>query len=227
MTASQRRVFVVATLVCFGWAMNVAAQEQGQAMRTSSTVSEFDTGADAALVSEDLKAVRQAMTPIVTREGVGIISGSRTLTKASDKTAIGKALLQVAAFTLADSAKSEREVLRALEEIALDLQRSAIADTPVSYPKDDPEASARALDASEDWSVEFLSWAPEKTDKEILSELADTLGAAVAKRADLRAYAVESQSWSFQRSGIAVVDPATGEGLWYSYRTVRALTGRR
>ncbi|MFA8385873.1 MAG: hypothetical protein ACEPO2_09630 [Pelagibaca sp.] len=196
-------------------------------MRTSSTVSEFDTGADVALVSEDLKSVRQAMTPIVTREGVGIISGSRTLTRATDKTAIGKALLQVAVFTLADSVTSERAVLGALEEIALDLQRSAIADTPVSYPKDDPEASARALAASDDWSSQFLSWEPENTDEEILTELAATLQAAVTETADLSAYAVESQSWTFQRAGIAIIDPSTGEGLWYSYRTVRALTGRR
>ncbi len=203
------------------------AKEQGGQMVRSSTLTEVMTGVDAALSSPQLEAVRRAMTPVLTRKDVGVMSGSRRLTKASDEKAIGKALLQVAVFSVSDAAAPEASVARALEETAVSLQLQAIEDTPVSYPKDAPNASARALDLSEDWSSLMLSWTPEEGDQDILSEVTATLRNAVAHASGLEVFALESTSWTFQRAGVAVVDPSTNEAVWYSYRTVRALAGRR
>lgn len=203
------------------------AKEQGGQMDKSSTQTEVTTASDAALSSSQLEAVRRAMTPVVTRKDVGVMSGSRQLTKASDEKAIGKALLQVTVFTVPDAAASEASVARALEETAVSLQIQAIEDTPVSYPKDAPNASARALEVSEDWSGLMLSWTPEEGDQHILSEVTATLRNAVAHASGLKVFAVESTSWTFQRAGVAIVDPSTDEAMWYSYRTVRALAGRR
>ena len=218
---------MVACALSVGAACDLTAKERADVVENSSTITDYDDGSDAALISQNLNAVREAMRPVFARDGVTIINGSRNLTKATDPDAIGKALLEVSAFTLSTGDRSDASISRGLQRVANSLQESDISNTPVSYPKDTPTADVRAIEPMEKWSGLFLSWRPEGSDLQVLSEVAMTLESAVAEHSALRTFFVESQSWAFQRSGVAVIDVSTQEGLWYSYQTVRALAGRR